>query len=59
MRAHPGPGGGRQGETHTFRTMARSLELMKDWLVVQGVTLAAMESISTYWKPADHQPHET
>lgn len=47
----PGPGGGRQGETRTFRTMTRSLELMRDWLVGQGVTLAAMESTSTYWKP--------
>ena len=24
---------------------------MADWLVEQGVTLAAMESTSTYWKP--------
>ncbi|GAB3557919.1 IS110 family transposase [Arthrobacter alkaliphilus] len=47
----PGPGGGRHGETRTFRTMTRSLELMRDWLVGQGVTLAAMESTSTYWKP--------
>ncbi|GAA5200758.1 IS110 family transposase [Arthrobacter gyeryongensis] len=31
--------------------MTRSLELMRDWLVGQGVTLAAMESTSTYWKP--------
>lgn len=41
----------RHGETRTFRTMTRSLELMRDWLVGQGVTLAAMESTSTYWKP--------
>ncbi|UVJ41577.1 IS110 family transposase [Arthrobacter sp. CJ23] len=47
----PGPGGGRHSETRTFRTMTRSLELMRDWLVGQGVTLAAMESTSTYWKP--------
>lgn len=25
--------------------------LMRDWLVQQGVTIAAMESTSTYWKP--------
>ena len=25
---------------------------MRDWLVECGVTLAAMESTSTYWKPA-------
>ncbi|WP_437773338.1 hypothetical protein [Arthrobacter sp. KNU40] len=37
----PGPGGGRQGETRTLRTMTRSLELMRDWLVGQGATLAA------------------
>ncbi|WAH99711.1 IS110 family transposase [Arthrobacter sp. MMS18-M83] len=47
----PRPDGGRHGETRTFRTMTRSLELMRDWLVGQGVTLAAMESTSTYWKP--------
>ncbi len=47
----PGPGSSRHSETRTFRTMTRSLELMRDWLVVQGVTLAAMESTSTYWKP--------
>ena len=47
----PGPGGGRRSETRTFRTMTRSLELMRDWLVEQGVELAAMESTSTYWKP--------
>lgn len=47
----PRPDGGRHGETRTIRTMTRSLELMRDWLVGQGVTLAAMESNSTYWKP--------
>ncbi|MBT2514677.1 hypothetical protein J7E82_14395, partial [Arthrobacter sp. ISL-30] len=47
----PGAGGRRHSETRTFRTMMRSLELMRDWLVEQGVTLAAMESTSTYWKP--------
>jgi transposase len=25
---------------------------MRDWLLAQGVTIAAMESTSTYWKPA-------
>lgn len=47
----PGPGGVRRGETRTFRTMTRSVELMRDWPLAQGVTLAAMESTSTYWKP--------
>lgn len=43
--------GRRQSETRTFKTMCRSLEVMRDWLVDQGVTIAAMESTSTYWKP--------
>jgi len=47
----PGAGNRRHSETRTFRTMTRSLEVMADWLVEQGVTLSAMESISTYWKP--------
>jgi transposase len=47
----PGPGGRRVGQTRTFRTMSRSLEEMADWLVGQRVTLAGMESTSTYWKP--------
>jgi len=47
----PGPGGRRQSETRTFRTMTRSLGLMADWLEERGVTLAAMESTATYWKP--------
>ncbi len=25
---------------------------MRDWLLERGVTIAAMESTSTYWKPA-------
>ncbi len=48
----PGPGGQRASEVRTFRTMTRSLQLMGDWLSECGVTLAAMESTSTYWKPA-------
>jgi transposase len=47
----PGERGKRQSETRTFKTMSRSLELMADWLVEQGVTVAAMESTATYWKP--------
>jgi transposase len=43
--------GRRRSETRTFTTMSRSLELMRDWLVAEGVTIAAMESTSTYWKP--------
>lgn len=43
--------GRRHSETRTFTTMTRSLGLMRDWLVEQGVTVAAIESTSTYWKP--------
>ena len=32
--------------------MTRSLQVMRDWLVECGVTIAAMESTSTYWKGA-------
>ncbi len=43
--------GSRASRTRTFKTMCRSLEVMRDWLVGEGVTIAAMESTSTYWKP--------
>jgi transposase len=32
--------------------MTRSLQVMRDWLVECGMTVAAMESTSTYWKGA-------
>jgi transposase len=41
---------GRRGETRTFKTTVGSLRVMRDWLVSCGVTIAAMESTSTYWK---------
>ncbi|HEX5878553.1 MAG TPA: IS110 family transposase [Actinomycetota bacterium] len=47
----PGPRRRRVSQTRTFATMSRSLQVMADWLVAEGVTLAAMESTSTYWKP--------
>jgi transposase len=47
----PGSRRGRHGETRTFTTMAGSLRVMRDWLVDSGVTIAAMESTSAYWKP--------
>ena len=47
----PGTGRKRDSETRTFRTMTRSLVVMADWLEECGVTLAAMESTATYWKP--------
>ena len=46
----PGPRG-RRSETRTFKTTVGSLRVMRDWLVASGVTIAAMESTSTYWKP--------
>jgi hypothetical protein len=46
----PGPGGRRMSQTRTFKTTTRSLVVMRDWLTAAGVTIAAMESTSTYWK---------
>jgi transposase len=45
----PGPRG-RKSETRTFPTTTRALGVMRDWLLAEGVTIAAMESTSTYWK---------
>jgi hypothetical protein len=47
----PGARGRRVSQTRTFKTTTRSLVVMRDWLVESGVTIAAMESTSTYWKP--------
>jgi len=43
--------GSRKRVTRTFKTTTGSLGVMRDWLVEEGVTIAAMESTSTYWKP--------
>jgi hypothetical protein len=43
----PGKDGARHSETRTYRTMTRSLRVLADWLVEQGVTVAAMESTAT------------
>ena len=51
VRTQAAHAGRRRGETRTFSTMSRSLGLMRTWLVEQGVTIAAIESTSTYWKP--------
>src|SRR3954466_3051724 len=45
----PGPRG-RRSKTRTFSTMSRSLEVMRDWLLTNGVTIAAMESTPDDWK---------
>jgi transposase len=47
----PGSRGQRHQETRTFKTMSHLLQVMRDWLLECGVTHAAMESTSTYWKP--------
>jgi transposase len=47
----PGARRGRHQETRTFKTTTGSLLVMRDWLLSHGVTKAAMESTSTYWKP--------
>ncbi len=47
----PGPSGRRRAETRTFKTTTGSLRVMRDWLVEAGVTVGAMESTSTFWKP--------
>ena len=46
----PGPKGRRRAETRTFKTTTGSLRVMRDWLVEAGVSIAAMESTSAYWK---------
>ena len=51
VRAPGRRAGTRRSQTRTFRTMSRSLQVMADWLVGEGVTVAAMESTATYWKP--------
>jgi hypothetical protein len=47
----PGVRRGRRAETQTFKTTTGSLQVMRDWLVEEQVSIAAMESTSTYWKP--------
>ncbi|GAA1581063.1 IS110 family transposase [Kribbella sancticallisti] len=43
--------GSRSSVTRTFKTTTGSLQVMRDWLLENAVTVAAMESTSTYWKP--------
>ena len=47
----PGAGRGRRAETRTFKTTFGSLRVMRDWLVDNGVEVAAIESTLTCWKP--------
>ncbi len=46
----PGAGNRRVSQTRTVKTTTRALGVMRDWLLAEGVTIAAMESTSTYWK---------
>lgn len=48
---HSGPGGKSEKETRTFSTMLPELEKLRDWLVEQGCSCAAMEATGVYWKP--------
>jgi len=47
----PGPGGGRRRQVRTYPTMTRELLALRDWLLAEGVTRAAMEATGVYWKP--------
>jgi transposase len=47
----PGPRGRRHSVTRTFKTTTGSLQVMRDWSLEEQVSIAAMESTSTYWKP--------
>src|SRR5213078_3007866 len=38
-------------ETRTFATMTRDVLGLRDWLLSEGVQVAAMEATSNYWKP--------
>jgi transposase len=38
-------------ETRSFGTMLPDLERLRDWLVQEGCTAAAMEGTGVYWKP--------
>jgi transposase len=43
--------GGRRQETRKFGTVTRQVLELRDWLVAEGVTVAAMEATSDYWRP--------
>lgn len=43
--------GTRHQEMQTFKTTTGSLRVMRDWLLEAGVSIAAIELTSTYWKP--------
>ncbi len=45
------PAGEVEVRTQTFATMTRDLLALADWLAARGVTIVAMESTGSYWKP--------
>ncbi|WAX56385.1 transposase [Jatrophihabitans cynanchi] len=47
----PGQGKRRRQETRTFGTMTGEVLALRDWLLAEGVQVAAMEATSDYWKP--------
>jgi transposase len=50
----PGPEGGRSTRVRRFHTFTSGLRELRDWLVAEGVTQAAMEATGVYWKPIWH-----
>ena len=47
----PGAGRRRRREVRTFSTMTNDLLAMRDWLLVERVTVVGMEATGAYWKP--------
>jgi transposase len=50
-RLTPGPRGHPIREVESFRTTTRGLLELSDWLTAAGITVVAMESTGSYWKP--------
>src|SRR5881394_467127 len=50
----PGERGQRQRDVRTFATTTPALLELADWLMMSGVTHAAIESTGVYWKPVFH-----
>lgn len=48
---HGQPDGTTCKETRTFGTMLPDLERLRDWLIEERCSLAAMEATGVYWKP--------
>jgi transposase len=47
----PAPAGGRDQQTHTFRTTTAGLLALRDWLEGFAVTVVGIESTGVYWRP--------